>query len=89
MIVPIEGYRFDTEKAKEHWELMYHDGHNLLTGDLYLSSRGTWYVYTPSQWSNCHRWELIDPETAVERYCDYLSQGEITEILALAKLETE
>lgn len=89
MFVAIEGHRFDTSKSKAHYELIGHINGNRHTGDLYLSSRGTWYVWTPSQWSNGHRWELVDPEVAVERYQDYLSQDEIAEILKLAKLETE
>jgi hypothetical protein len=89
MIVAIDGRRFDTAKAKAHYRLDYHDGRNRHTGDLYLSARGTWYVETPSQWANGHRWELIDPAVAVERYQDYLTQDEIVDILTFAKLETE
>jgi predicted heme/steroid binding protein len=88
-IVAIDGHRFETEKAKKSWELSHFDGHNRHTGRLYLSSRGTWYVSTPSQWSNGHRWELIDPATAIERYSEHLEQGEVAEILELAKLDTE
>lgn len=89
MIIAIDGRRFDTAKARKHYRLDHHDGRNRHTGDLYLSTRGTWYVETPSQWSNGHRWELVDPAVVVERYQDYLTQDEIVEILTLAKLETE
>lgn len=89
MIVAIEGHRFDTSKAKNTWDIGYHDGHNLLTGDLYLSSKGTWYVFTPSQWADGHRWELIDPADAIERYGEHLDDDVIEEIMALAKLDTE
>ena len=88
-IIAIDGHRFDTSKAKKHFQLYHHDGNNRLTGGLYLSSKGTWYVETPSQWANGHRWELIDPADAIERYSDYLSQVEIAEIIKLATLETE
>jgi len=88
-IIAINGHRFDTNKAKKHYELYYHDGHNRHTGDLYLSSKDTWYIVTPSQWANGHRWELIDPADAIERYAEYLSEDEIKEIMELAKLETE
>lgn len=89
MIVSIDGKRFDTSKAQDHWEMRHWDGNNNHTGDLYLSSQGTWYLETPSQWANGRRWELIDPEVVIERYRDYFTQDEIGEIIELAKLETE
>lgn len=88
-IVVIEGHRFDTSKAKKSWSLDYHDGHNCHTGDLYLSSRGTWYCCTPSQWSNGHRWEIGDPAELVEQYGRGLDDDELEEIFELAGLETE
>lgn len=88
-IVCTEGHRFDTKKAKGHWDLGYHDGNNLHLGDLYLSSKGTWYCYTPSQWSNGHRWEIEDAATLIERYGRGLSSDEKHEIIELAGLETE
>jgi hypothetical protein len=89
MIVAIEGHRFDTAKAKRSWPLSHFDGNNRHTGTLYLSSKGTWYIETPSQWASGHRWELIDPQDAIERYDQYLNQDELEEILGLANLETE
>lgn len=90
MIVAIKGRRFDTDKAKRHWQLMRCDPQgNRHTGDLYLSSQDTWYIETPSQWANGHRWELIDPQDAVELYGGYLDQAEIADIIALAGLVTE
>jgi len=50
----INGRRFDTKKAIRHWSLNYHDGRNLYEGDLYLSSKGNFYCFTPSQWGNEH-----------------------------------
>jgi hypothetical protein len=88
-IVCIEGHRFDTEKAKRTWSLDFHDGNNMHYGDLYLSSRGTWYCETPSQWSNGHRWEIGDAGELVEQYGCGLDDDEKSEIFALAKLETE
>lgn len=85
----IDGKRLDTAKAKRTWSLDYHDGNNLHYGDLYLSSKGTWYIETPSQWANGHRWELIDPVDAIEQYGRGLDDAEKAEILALAGRETE
>lgn len=90
MIIGINGHRFDTNKAHRHWQMACCDNHgNHHTGDLYLSSKGTWYVWTPSQWANRHRWELIDPQDVIELYRQYFSQDEIAEILTLAGLVTE
>jgi len=89
MIVCIEGKRLDTDKAKAHWRLYYHDGNNAHTGDVYLSSKGTWYVYTMSQWGNGHRWELMSPEEILEQCGHGLEEGEKEEIIEIAKLETE
>ncbi len=50
MIIVIDGKRLDTDKAKAEFDLGYHDGRNSHCGTLYLSSAGTWYVWTPSQW---------------------------------------
>lgn len=88
-IVAIDGKRLDTRRCKRTWRMEHHDGSNLHTGDLYLSSRGTWYVYTPSQWANGHRWELIDPADVLERYQEYLTAAERAEIVELGALEVE
>jgi hypothetical protein len=96
MIVVIGGRRFDTDKAKEHFALYYPlpgtappPGKKRLAGSLYLSSKGTWYVKTPSEFETGHRWELIDPAVAVTRYADYMRAEYLAEIIALAELETE
>lgn len=89
MIVAIDGKRFDTTKAQDNWPLSHFDGHNLHEGHLYLSSQGTWYLETPSQWANGRRWEIIDPAVVIERYRQYFSQDEIAEIIQLAELDTE
>ena len=88
-IVLIEGHPFNTEKAKREWSLNYFDGHNHHTGELYLSSKGTWYCHTPSQWANGHRWEIGDPAVLIEKYGEGLDDEERAEIIALAGLETE
>ena len=87
--VVIEGHRFDTKKAKIRFDLQYFDGNNSHTGKLYCSSTGVWYVYTPSQWSNQHAWEVIDPTEALERYDRYLTDEHKEKIAALAGLEWE
>lgn len=89
MIVCIRGKRFDTDRAQKHWDLYYHDGSNGHTGDVFLSSKGTWYVYTMSQWGNGHRWELMSPEEILERLGHGLEEEEKKEIIQLAELETE
>jgi hypothetical protein len=87
--VCIDGHRFDTNKAKHHWELCRFDGHNHHTGDLYVSSKGQWYVETPDQWPTRRRWELTTPNAVLSAYQIYLTEAEITEIAELAKLEWE
>jgi hypothetical protein len=79
MKIVIEGSRFDTEKA-QHWDLSLWDGHNWIQGDLYRSSKGTWYVNTPSQWSNGHHWELTTPAQALEDYRQFLEDSQVEEI---------
>jgi hypothetical protein len=87
--VAIEGQVFDTEKAKKHYELRYWDGNNWFEGDLYQSSRGTWYVFTPFQWGASSTWELITAQEAIEIYRDYLSEEEIEQIIEDDNIETE
>ena len=40
----IESVHLDTELAVKSWPLYWHDGSNVHTGKVYLSSAGTWYV---------------------------------------------
>ena len=93
--ISIDGHLFDTDKAKASWLLHMVDGQsNVHSGKLYLSSKGTWYVYTPSQWGNCHSWmvlgELKDgARAALEEYSDYLGQDNINEIASLFDVEFE
>lgn len=89
MKVTIDGHHFDTEKASGHWQLYNFDGNNQHTGDLYRSSKGTWYVWTPSQWANQHSWMLIEPSDALDQYDKYLNDDEKTEIAELAGLDWE
>jgi hypothetical protein len=89
LIVAIEGHIFDTSKAKKHYELRYWDDHNWIEGDLYESSHGTWYVYTPSQWRAASYWRITTAQEAVEEYRNYLSQKEIEEIIEEENVETE
>lgn len=80
MRVVIEGKRLDTEKAVLHIEMAYFDGSNHITGDLYKSSKGTWYMVTPSQWSNGHHWTLTTPHEVIELYRDFFTDEDIEEI---------
>ena len=87
--ITIDDHRFDTAKAQATFDLDYWDGSNRHTGMLYLSSTGIWYIYTPSQWSNRHSWEIIDPTNALERYDQFLTEKDKTKIAQLAKLDWE
>jgi hypothetical protein len=90
MKICIDGHRFDTKRATHHWDLSWHDERsNEHTGDLYRSAKGTWYVYTPSQWGNRHSWEIITPEDALDQYSRYLTNEEKTEIAEVAGLDWE
>jgi hypothetical protein len=80
MKIVIEGHRFDTNKAEKHYELTHFDGHNHITGDLFKSSKGKWYMWTPSQWANCHSWIMTSPAEILEQYRDFLKEDEIEEI---------
>lgn len=66
--VAIDGHIFDTSKARWHASLDHWDGNNMQYGDVYESSTGIFYVYTPSQWSNCHRWEIQTPREILQNY---------------------
>lgn len=90
MKVTIDGHHFDTQKASHYWDLEYFDqSSNRHTGTLYRSSKGIWYVYTPSQWTNQHSWQLIEPVEALTDYDKYLEDKEKTEIAELAGLDWE
>lgn len=66
--VAIDGHIFETSKARWHVSLDYWDGHNMQYGDVYESTTGIFYVYTPSQWSNGHRWEIQSPQEILANY---------------------
>ena len=90
MKITIEGHRFDTALAKHHFALVYVDHQsNRHSGDLYCSSRGQWYVYTPSQWSNCHSWQLTTAEEALSDYDRYLTDDQKKQIAQLGDLDWE
>jgi hypothetical protein len=89
MKITIDGKRFDTDKAKQVWKLWYNDGSNIHTGEVYLSSGGSWYVYTPSQWSNQHSWVLSSPKDILNDYDKYLEDSEKEEIAKLGGLDWE
>lgn len=87
--ISIGGHRFDTAKAQVTCDLEYWDGHNWHRGSLYLSSAGTWYVYTPSQWSNGHSWAITDAAEALEKYDRFLTEKDKERIAHLAGLDWE
>jgi len=88
-IAIINNKKFDTTKALRHWSLNYFDGNNHHYGDLYLSSKGSFYCWTPSQWSNRHSWDTNSVDVLIDLYGQGLSDKEKAEILELAKIETE
>ena len=79
-----ESYRVDTDKAKYHWNLSYWDGNNSHHGDVYVSKKGLWYVYTPSQWANQHSWIITTAQDILAEYDRYLTQDEKTAIAEVA-----
>ncbi len=90
MKISINGHHFDTDKASHHWDLDWFDQNsNRHTGDVYRSSKGQWYVYTPSQWSNMHYWELMSVSEILSNYDEYLEDDEKAEIAELGGVEWE
>lgn len=80
MKIVIEGHRFDTTKAEKHWQLAFWDQHNWIRGELYKSSKGKWYMLSPSQWSNEQNWLMTSPAEILESYRDFLQEDAIEEI---------
>jgi len=91
MKVAISGHLFDTGKAKWHTSLDHFDGHNQIYGDIYQSSTGIFYIWTPSEWSNQHRWEIITPKQILEYYGsdEYLTEEEMDYIIQEGNVEVE
>ena len=88
-IVSIDGRVFDTAKAKLNISIAWHDGSNMVYGEIFQSYSGTWYVYTPSQWSNRHNWEIMSPAEILGKYGHMLSEVERERIVQAAGIETE
>ena len=87
MKVTIDGVRLDTAKNTHHWELFWLDeSSNQHTGHVYVSSEGQWYVYTPSQWSNMHNWELSSAVEVLNQYDRYLTEEQKTSIADVSEL---
>jgi hypothetical protein len=80
MRLVIDGKRLDTEKAALHFNMSYWDGHNNINGDLYKSSKGHWYMLTPSQWESRKYWILTTPHEVIEVYRDFFDEDEIATI---------
>lgn len=88
--IAIDDKMFNTEMATHDYDLHGFDGNsNQIRGHLYRSSRGTWYVYTPSQWSNRRRWEITTGKQALLDYSHYLGQEQMAEIAKLCELDWE
>jgi len=87
--VSIDGHVFDTSKVKWHASLNYFDGHNQIYGDVYESSTGIFYVYTPSEWSNMHRWEIQTPGEIIENYLDMLGEDAVDHLIRIGKINVE
>jgi hypothetical protein len=84
----INGHRFDTAKVSHHWGLERQDDrYNNHTGDVYRSSKGVWYVETPSQWANMHSWVIMTPDEILNEYADYLTDYDKEEITKVAGLD--
>lgn len=84
MKIVINGHRFDAAKAKKHYTLeAFDDRSNRVTGDVYLSSKGQWYLETPSQWANGHYWMLSTAAEILSEYGSYLTESEKAEIATL------
>ena len=87
MKITIDGIRLDTEKASQSWTLYWADDRsNAHSGHIYRSSKGQWYVYTPSQWSNQHTWELSTAANILNDYDKYLNDEQKTQIAELGEL---
>ena len=85
--IAIESKRLDTSKARHHWTLTHFDGHNMIYGDIYVSSRGQWYVLIPSQWGES--WELTTAAEALECYGHILKDEDRAEMATVGKLDWE
>ena len=90
MKVTIDGYRFDTDKAKVFVTLYKLDEQsNQHRGEVYMSTTGVWYVFTPSQWANRHSWMVMSPEEILNDYDSYLTEDKKAQIAEAAGLAWE
>jgi len=79
-------YTFIPRKAKKIFNLAYWDGNNWSKGFLFLSKKGIWYLYTPKDTLDGHRWEIVkDPCKFTQIYKNYLTDSQIKEIKQLSK----
>jgi phosphatidylserine decarboxylase len=94
-LLRIDGYTFDVAKAKLHYQLELLDANsNFWRGEAYLSSKDTWYVKTPAQWSNLQYWKVLGKgkegaEELLDEYADFLTNEEREEIAKKFNLKTE
>ena len=81
MKIVVEGHKFDTGKAKKFYKLRYWDEHNWHSGNLWISSKGLFYMEEPTQWSNyAGMYRMTSAEEMLENYRRYLEDSEIEEI---------
>lgn len=85
----IDGHVFETGKSKWHASLNHFDGHNNQYGDVYESSTGILYVWTPSQWGNMHTWIIMDASQILDSYGDYLSDEEADYLIKKGQVSVE
>lgn len=81
MKVVLDDFVADTEKAQSHYSICHWDGNNMVTGDLYQSSKGNWYAYSPSQWGNMHRWVQLNEGEVLDYTRAFFSEEEDEEII--------
>jgi kynurenine formamidase len=87
--VYIDGHVFETSKAKWHASLDHFDGNNNIYGDVYESTTGIFYVFTPSQWSNRHSWEINEPSEIIAQYGSMLSDEAAEYLIKRGNIKVE
>ena len=88
--VYIDGHVFETSKAKWHTDLETFDRQsNRITGDVYESSTGIFYVNTPSQWSNMHTWQIMEASEILTLYGEMIGDEAADYLIKQGKVQVE
>lgn len=88
--VYIDGHVFETGKAAWHADILRFDQQsNRITGDVYESSTGIFYVYTPSQWSNMHDWVIMEPTDILNKYGEDMSEDDAEYLIKQGNVQIE